>query len=239
MKHRIYFLVILIFLSTISSTIGMVIIAIFSIIFISFFLLKEENILLKFILFMLPKHKENEIVSAVNTIISQLRKYFFGMFIRSLIVFVLLFTGLSFTGIGSSHIALIALLSAVLNIIPYIGPILGTALGMLIGALVCITTNTQIGPVQLLLVILILSVAIQLLDTIVFQPLISSKSVDAHPLEIFIVILVSGYIAGIVGMVLGVPVYTIFRVIAKVFYFDPRKKNKQMEEKIISENSEI
>jgi predicted PurR-regulated permease PerM len=50
------------------------------------------------------------------------------------------------------------------------------------------------------------------------QPFIASKSVKAHPLEIFLVVLISGMVAGIPGMMLGIPAYTFIRVIAKEFF---------------------
>ena len=59
---------------------------------------------------------------------------------------------------------------------------------------------------------------VQILDNVLFQPLIYSSSVKAHPLEIFLVIMAAGSMAGIVGMILAIPVYTIIRVIAKEFF---------------------
>ena len=57
----------------------------------------------------------------------------------------------------------------------------------------------------------------QLIDNILLQPNIFSKSVKAHPLEIFIVVMMGAKIGGIAGMVLAIPFYTAFRVIGKVF----------------------
>ena len=59
--------------------------------------------------------------------------------------------------------------------------------------------------------------AMQLLDNFILQPWIFSNSVLAHPLEIFIVILMGAQINGIIGMVLAIPVYTVLRVIARAF----------------------
>jgi len=57
----------------------------------------------------------------------------------------------------------------------------------------------------------------QLLDNFILQPNIFSKSVKAHPLEIFIVVLMGAKIGGIIGMVVAIPIYTVLRVLAKVF----------------------
>ena len=45
-----------------------------------------------------------------------------------------------------------------------------------------------------------------------------TSSVKAHPLEVFLVILIAGNLAGVGGMILAIPVYTILRVIAKEFF---------------------
>jgi predicted PurR-regulated permease PerM len=59
---------------------------------------------------------------------------------------------------------------------------------------------------------------VQILDNNVSQPIIFSKSVSSHPLEIFLVILIAGFLFGILGMVIAVPLYTIFKVIGKEFF---------------------
>ena len=58
----------------------------------------------------------------------------------------------------------------------------------------------------------------QLLDNFILQPNIFSKSVKAHPLEIFLIILIGAKLGGILGMVIAIPLYTILRVLAKVFF---------------------
>ena len=59
---------------------------------------------------------------------------------------------------------------------------------------------------------------VQVVDNNLSQPIIFSKSVKSHPLEIFLVILIAGFISGILGMIIAVPVYTIIKVIAKEFF---------------------
>jgi len=61
---------------------------------------------------------------------------------------------------------------------------------------------------------------IQLIDAFVSQPLIYSKSVKSHPLEIFLAILIGGTLFGVIGMVVAVPSYTALRVILKEFLSD-------------------
>jgi predicted PurR-regulated permease PerM len=96
-------------------------------------------------------------------------------------------------------------------VIPYLGPILGAAFGIIVS----ISTNNYAGPNEILFMIfkiLIVFAIVQLNDNLVFQPLIFSKSVKAHPLEIFIIIFVGATLGGIIGMIAAIPVYTIVRV---------------------------
>jgi predicted PurR-regulated permease PerM len=60
----------------------------------------------------------------------------------------------------------------------------------------------------------------QLIDNFVSQPIIFSKSVKSHPLEIFIVIITSGILFGVIGMVVAIPTYTAVKVILKEFLYD-------------------
>ena len=66
-------------------------------------------------------------------------------------------------------------------------------------------------------------------DDFVLQPTLYSERVKAHPLEIFIVILIAGSLAGIVGMLLAIPSYTVLRVFAKEFFSQFRLVQKLTE----------
>jgi predicted PurR-regulated permease PerM len=59
---------------------------------------------------------------------------------------------------------------------------------------------------------------VQITDNIVLQPLIFSKSVKAHPLEIFVIIFAGASLAGVLGMIAAIPVYTIIRVVLIELY---------------------
>jgi predicted PurR-regulated permease PerM len=60
----------------------------------------------------------------------------------------------------------------------------------------------------------------QLVDNFFSQPLIFSKSVKSHPLEIFLVIMIAGVLFGVVGLIVAIPVYTSIKVILKEFLSD-------------------
>ncbi|MBK7442584.1 MAG: AI-2E family transporter [Bacteroidetes bacterium] len=144
-----------------------------------------------------------------------------GLIIQSLVVFILIASGLLILGFGANS-WLIALFAGIINIIPYIGPIIGMLFGMLIG----ITTNLSVDPgfdiTPMLIQLFILFQGVQLIDNFVSQPIIYSNSIKAHPLEVFFVVLVFGNLAGVPGMIAAMPVYAFFRIIAKEFFSEAK-----------------
>jgi predicted PurR-regulated permease PerM len=120
-------------------------------------------------------------------------------------------------GIAFQHAVICGLVSGILNVIPYVGPWIGACFSILIGLATNINLPLQPELVTLLGLMVLVFATVQTIDNVVFQPLIYSSSVNAHPLEIFLVIIMAGSIAGIGGMILAIPSYTVFRVIAKEF----------------------
>jgi len=133
------------------------------------------------------------------------------------LLFVATLTTIALSLLGVKNCLLIGMFAGLMNVIPYVGPLIAAAFGILIG----VTSNlelefyTQLLP--LVYKIAFTFLAIQLIDAIIFQPLVISNIVKAHPLEIFLVILIAGTLTGIGGMIIAVPVYTILRIIAKEF----------------------
>lgn len=204
---------------SLASTIGDILMGIFSISFISFFFLKDRTLFQKIILLTLPPKHEDAVRKALESIQKLLVRYFVGILIEVLLVMLLNIIGHSvFVGIGFSHAVMIGLFAGLMNVIPYIGPIIGTIFGLIIGTAINIHLDFYTELLPILGYMTIVFMTIQLLDNIVFQPLIYGNSVHAHPLEIFIIILTAGSIAGIPGMVLAIPSYTVLRVVAKEFF---------------------
>ena len=84
-----------------------------------------------------------------------------------------------------------------------------------------LTTTFVPGSQEYYLVILkvvIVFSVVQVVDNMVLQPLIFSKSVKAHPLEIFVIIFAGAKMGGVLGMIAAIPVYTIMRVFIKELY---------------------
>ena len=190
------------------SLLGNVFLASFSICFITFFLLKDTEILkdkfLKFISNYISKSEEKLI-----EITYYLRRYFTGLITQLSILFFCYGIGMDFLNI--QHAWVIALFAAIINIIPYVGPIIGFSFASII--IITTTQNIDLIP-SLLLKTFILFAIIQNSDNFIFQPMIFSKILKIHPLEIFTIVLAAGMLGGIVWMLLAIPSYAIIKILA-------------------------
>ncbi|ELR71545.1 hypothetical protein C900_02460 [Fulvivirga imtechensis AK7] len=202
---------------------GQFFVGILAVSFISFFFLYEMGSMRKKLISLIPNKYFEVTIAAYNKIERLLSNYLIGLLFQMFFIFTIASLGLSILGI--KYALTIALFAAVANLIPYLGPILGATFGILVG----ISTGTDLVYSQDYLV-LILKIAavfaiVQLVDNIVLQPLIFSKSVKAHPLEIFIIIFAGASLAGIPGMIAAIPVYTVIRVSISELYSGYRSYN--------------
>lgn len=195
---------------------GSLLISLFSVLFITFFFLKERGIIINMLVLVLPNEYEGQIKRAVEEITYLLSRYFGGILLQISIITVYVTIGLSLLGIENA--LLIGFFAGLINVIPYLGPIIGATFGMFIVIASHLELEFYTEMLPLLIKVLIVFSTVQLLDNFVLQPFIFSTSVLAHPLEIFIVILMGAQLNGIVGMILAIPTYTVLRVIARVFF---------------------
>jgi predicted PurR-regulated permease PerM len=210
--------------STLVGFMGNLLIAIMSILFIAFFFLKEQGLFLNALQAIVPRKYEKEVIHALDDSSRLLRRYFVGVSIQ--VTTITFFVSIVLTIFGVKNALLIAFFAALINVIPYIGPVIGAMFGVLI----TVSSNLDLPfyeeMLPLIFIVIATFAAMQLLDNFLLQPFIFSNSVAAHPLEIFIVILVGAKLSGIVGMVLAIPVYTVIRVIAKSFLSEFRLVQK-------------
>jgi len=205
-------------ISSLVDFVGSTFIALFSVSFITFFLLKDEWLLLESIKLLVPQNYYVGVDHMLWSINRLLRRYFIGILLQVTLISIIVIFGFLIIGLEFRHALIIGLFSGIINIIPYLGPIIGASFGLIVSMVVYLQMLNPPGLMIFLGAIFLLYIIVQLLDNIVFQPLIFSSSVKAHPLEIFLVIIMAGYMAGMVGMFLAIPVYTIIRVIAKEFF---------------------
>lgn len=203
------------FMNSILGAFGNILIGFLSVLFISFFFMSDNTLLKTNILAIIPDDLEDRFITSFLKIRKLLSRYFIGLILQISILFVIYTTTLLIFGIENAVV--IALLAALLNLIPYVGPLIGGVLMIILTMTdnVSMDFQTQILPTTLY--VLIGYIFAQLVDNFFSQPFIFSKSTKSHPLEIFLIILISGYLFGILGMVLAVPTYTALKVILKEF----------------------
>ena len=201
--------------NAIVSGFGSLSVGMLSVIFMAFFFLKDSDLVERILMTITPTKWESGFESSFVKIKNLLSRYFIGVIFQ--ISILLVFYAIVLLIFGIKNAIVIALLCALLNIIPYIGPMIA---GVLMIALTMISNieadfSTVILPKVIWVAIGFM--AGQLIDNFFSQPFIFSKSVKSHPLEIFIVILSSGLLFGILGMIVAVPAYTVVKVILKTF----------------------
>lgn len=212
------------FLNTLFSGLGSFSIGLFSVLFISFFFLMDANLVESTIVTLVPHGQERKTRHSIMKIKNLLSRYFAGLFMQISILFVIYTITLLVVGI--EHPIIIAFLCALLNLIPYIGPLISA----LLMALLTMSSNlgqsfSDVILPKTLYVMIGYGIG-QLIDNFFSQPFIFSRSVNSHPLEIFLVILIAGLISGPIGMVAAVPGYTAVKVILKEFMSDNKLVRK-------------
>jgi predicted PurR-regulated permease PerM len=194
---------------------GALFFGLFSVLFLSFFFLRDRQLLRSGILIFIPDRFQREVETILHKTKIMLSRYFIGLLSQLFIMMVLLSIGLSAFGIKNA--ILIGFFGGLMNVIPYLGPIIGASVGTVLG----ISSELGLGLYDnalntAVIVILVFSTA-NLIDNFIIQPLIFSRRVNAHPIEILLVILMAGSLAGIPGMILAIPGYTVLRIVAKEF----------------------
>ena len=206
-------------------------IAVFAISFMTFFFLKDDRLFLEGLLIFVPVEHERAVRHVMSSIRYLLMRYFIGILLQITCIIILITTGMLIVGIKFNNALVIGLLVGLFNVIPYIGPVIGATLGIFIGIVTHLGLGFYSELLPLLGLMLIVFVCVQLIDNILFQPLIYSSSVHAHPMEIFLVLMIAGSTTGIFGMFIAIPAYTVIRVFAKEF-FNNFKLVKRLTEKI-------
>ena len=191
-------------------------IGVFSVIFISFFFLKDSGLLERMVMVFVSDKNVKRVEKSILSIKNLLSRYFIGLLVQITVLFIIYTLVLLIFGIPNA--VTIALVCALLNIIPYLGPIIGTVL--IIFLTMTSNLNASFASVTLpkTIYVLIGFTIGQLIDNFLTQPYVFSTSVKSHPLEIFIVILNGGLLFGPLGMIIAVPSYTALKVIFKEFY---------------------
>ena len=198
-------------------------IGLFSVVFIAFFFIRDEKLFSRIICALAPDRHEEEVAQSLSDVEHLLSRYFIGLIVEMSCVGLIDFLGLwAIARLELGTAIGIGFMAGLLNIIPYVGPLLGGVLGTIIamtirycGAGAC---GLDIGFWGFLAILVAVFLLAQLVDNFILQPVIYSTSIQASPLEIFIVMLLAGTMGGILGMLTAIPAYTVVRVVAGRFF---------------------
>ncbi len=203
---------------TVFGFLGEVGIAIFSISFITFFFLRDQTLFYKAVMSATPTKYEDQVREVIRDSRDLLTRYFVGIGIQILLVTTCVTLGSLIVGLSFPLAITIGFAAGLFNIIPYVGPLMGGAFGIMLAITNNLDLDFYTGTMPLIIKMLVVFSITQLLDNLLFQPIIFSNSVKAHPLELFIVLLIAGNVGGMAGMILAIPGYTFIRIILKQFF---------------------
>ena len=203
-------------LNSVGSILGSITLGILSVIFITFFLLKDGEYFEKLFTLLFPTKMKKRIEKSLIEIKILLSRYFLGLLFQITILFTMYTIILLIFEVKDAVV--IAFLCALLNLIPYIGPLIGIILMSFLTMTSYLGQDFSSVIIPKTIYVIIGYVFAQLIDNFLSQPYIFSNSIKSHPLEIFLVILSGGILFGIVGMILAIPLYTVIKVFLKVFF---------------------
>ena len=216
--------------TNVASSMASLAIGLFSVTFITFFFLRDDGLFYKIVALFFPERFKENIYNALDSITALLTRYFGGLMVESTILMVVISVAMLMFGMKPGNALVTGLIMGTLNLIPYAGPVIGCLISVVMGIITPIDGN--MGYTALVIASTIM--AVKIIDDFIIQPTLYSERVNAHPLEIFIVILISGHIGGVVGMLLAIPLYTVLRVIAREFFSEygvVRRLTGKMDEK--------
>ena len=202
------------FMGSLTSSLGSMIGAVTSITmtivtvpFVLFYMLKDGPKLLPNIKRMLPAKQADVIGDLLVKMSDTIAKYISGQVIECL--FVGTFSAIGYGLVGIPYALLIGMFAGITNIIPYLGPYIGLVPAIFIAL--------SMSFKEVILVIVV-CVVVQQIDGNLVYPNVIGKSLDIHPLTIIMILLAAGNIAGLLGMILAIPLYAVSKVVVTYVY---------------------
>lgn len=202
-------------LSSIISFTGTFFFNLFSILFLSFFFMQDSKMLPRFILLITPVKYEEQIKTVMSKSKDLLSRYFIGLIIQITANIVTYSLALYLVGVPNPMV--IGFFTGIIIIVPYLGGIISMLMGVILGVTGVISAGEYALIMPMALRIMAAMFVVQTIDNNVFAPLIQGKSVKAHPVEIFLVVIAAAGLGGIVGMIVAVPAYGFVKIIAHEF----------------------
>lgn len=178
-----------------------------TILVVSFYLVAEQQGMREFIKSLVPPHHQDFSMNLVDKIQKKMGMWIIGQLILSVSIFIVTFVGLS--ALGVKYALFLALLAGLFEVVPYIGPII-SAIPAIFFAFI------QNPP--LAVAVLVLYILVQKLEGYVLVPKIMQKTVGMSPLVVLVALLIGFKLAGILGLLLAVPLVGAVIVVINEFY---------------------
>lgn len=175
--------------------------------FILFFMLKDDRKFKESIVKVMPNRIKKSVGDMLSEISQSLSSYITGQLTVAFWVAVMFFVG--YLIIGQRYALVLGIVAGILNLIPYIGSTLALVPSLVIAAF--------IAP-SMVLKVLIVFVVEQTVETRVISPIIVGNKMQMHPVTTILVLLVSAGMYGLVGMVAGIPIFAILKIIFTRFF---------------------
>jgi predicted PurR-regulated permease PerM len=195
--------------SILSGIISLVVIVII-VPFITFFILKDNKIIMRGLLQTVPNKYFELSYWIMKKVTVQLGRYVRGWLLDA--AFVGIACGLGYYIVGVKSALPLGLISGLGHLVPYFGPIIGGVPAIVISVI-------QYGDFSHVPLIILMILIVYIIDNGLVQPYVISKSVDMHPLIIIFLILIGSQLFGVIGMLLAIPSATVIKTMAKEIYF--------------------
>lgn len=171
--------------------------------FAAFFFLKDGSKIRRDLLRMVPNKFFETTLTVIDKIEKRLGLYFRSVLLQSFLVALSSWATLSVAGLDNSMSVGIAV--GLANTIPYFGPILGYFLSIIVSII-------ETGNFSMVAACILAIFVVQMLDNLLFQPMLFSRSADMHPVAILFIILIGAETAGILGMLIAIPIATVVKI---------------------------
>ncbi|NEU32383.1 AI-2E family transporter [bacterium LRH843] len=189
-------------IGNIIGSVSKTVMAIITVPFILFYLLKDGKKLPSYILNFLPILMRHHIFTVLKEMNKQISFYIRGQIIVSFCIGLLMLIG--FVIIGLDYAPVLALIAAFTSVVPYLGP----AIAITPALIIAIVTS----PYMLLKLIIVWTV-VQLIEGKLISPQIMGRNLHIHPITIIFIIIIAGNLFGLVGILFAVPGYAVLKVI--------------------------
>ena len=147
---------------------------------------------------LLRKDRANRILTLLHEILNIFRRFFVGQALDSLLIGIICFIFMKIFSLPYAE--LISVIIGVTNIIPYFGPFLGAIPSILI--------ILMVSPMEAL-IFAIFILFLQQIDGNIICPAVLGGSLGLKPIWIIFAVTVGGGLFGVLGMIIGVPTFTV------------------------------